>query len=245
MRTLRNVSRLAASWSAAAATKSTILHCSTTRRGNDGPASPSSSFQQRGASGGVRSDDYDDMSSSFSQRRGDATALEVDDSDDWFSKQVQRAVKEQKTTPEAASYFASVIDTHPELRLTMRESRKMIGDQDPSRMSAYQKKTLTENITTFGCNIAADRMRKSFADETATRSYAKEGKPTGQEFWFENKHLQSLDMPLWMRDEMLEEMQSKRPADSPAFEQPKEGQFTPEPVSEGVRPISWNSDFAK
>lgn len=149
-----------------------------------------------------------------------------EDNESWIRTHVDRAVSSGRETPEAAAYFCSILRDQKDFSKCLAESRRLIGDQNPERMTRYQQGQFADRLNTFMSGIASESLRRAHAEEQSTKQHTKDGTPTGEQFWFEaGSTLASPGVPTYLKDEILRDMQRERSPDSPAFEEPKKGEF--------------------
>lgn len=142
--------------------------------------------------------------------------------------QMQRAVEAGKQTAEAAAYFESLWTAHPDMGQCLNAARDIVGTNDPQQLTRYQQSLFTDRLSEVTSRVASQRMMKMQNEESAVRRHAQDGSPTGENYWTEaGASLIAPDVPTFVKDEVLRDMQRDRPADSPAFEEPGEGEFKP------------------
>lgn len=137
-------------------------------------------------------------------------------------RKMQTSVESGRLSRDAMAYFASILDAQPELTSARNEAFQKIGSQDTQRMTRHQQQMLSEHLLKKGCAAAAARLQRAHAEEHEQQSYIKEGKPTSESYWFEDTGLISADVPNFLKDEILDDMQKQRRRDSPAFLRPED-----------------------
>lgn len=137
--------------------------------------------------------------------------------------QVQRSVASGRQTQTAADYFSSILHDQPEFHDCLQEARRLMGGQEPERLTRYQQGQFADRLCTYVSGIASEKLRRAHAEETTTKRYTQDGTPTGENYWFEaGNTLSSPSVPAFVKDEILQDMQKERSAKSPAFEHPPE-----------------------
>jgi hypothetical protein len=167
------------------------------------------------------------VSASFSSS---STQLQVDDTEGWVLAQMQRSVDRGQQTKEAADYFRSILHDQSEFRQCLQEARRLMGGQDPERLTRYQQGQFADRLCNYMSGIASNKLRQAHAEEQSTKRHTQDGSPTGENYWFEaGNTLSSPAVPGFVKDEILNEMQAERSANSPAFQRaPEEQQLAAE-----------------
>ncbi|KPI83725.1 hypothetical protein ABL78_7228 [Leptomonas seymouri] len=161
------------------------------------------------------------VSASSPSSSSSAKDLQLDDTEEWALSQVQRSVESGRQTKEAADYFRSIMHEQPEFHQCLKEARRLIGGQDPERLTRYQQGQFADRLCTYMSGIASEKLRRIQAEEQSAKRYTQDGTPTGENYWFEaGNTLSSPAVPGFVKDEILCEMQQHRSAKSPAFERP-------------------------
>lgn len=150
-------------------------------------------------------------------------ALQPDDTEGWMLAQMQRSVESGRQTQAAADYFRGILHDQPEFHQCLQEARRLMGGQEPERLTRYQQGQFADRLCNYVSGIASEKMRRAHAEEANTKRYTQDGTPTGEHYWFEaGTTLSSPDVPTFVKDEILHDMQKERSAKSPAFEHPPE-----------------------
>ncbi|GET87733.1 hypothetical protein, conserved [Leishmania tarentolae] len=149
--------------------------------------------------------------------------VQPDDTDAWIVSFLQRSVNGGHQSQEAADYFRSIMHDESDFRLCLLEARRLMGGQDPEKLTRYQQSQFADRLSTYMSGIASDKLRRAHAEEQSTKRYTQDGTPTGENYWFEaGNTLSSPAVPGFVKDEILNDMQHERSAKSPAFMQPAE-----------------------
>ncbi|KAG5480996.1 hypothetical protein LSCM1_06670 [Leishmania martiniquensis] len=161
--------------------------------------------------------------SSSTSSKAAAAAVQLDDTDEWIMSFVQHSVDSGRHSQEAADYFRSIMHDESDFRQCLLEARRLIGGQDPERLTRYQQGLFADRLSNFMSGIASDKLRRAHAEEQSTKRYTEDGTPTGENYWFEAGHvLSSPAVPADVKDAILKDMQRDRSAKSPAYRQPAE-----------------------
>ncbi|TPP53302.1 hypothetical protein CGC21_3395 [Leishmania donovani] len=188
--------------------------------------SPSPHGTPNGATGPAAS--TSPCSSPTSSKVAATDSLQLDDTDEWILSLVQRSVEGGRQSQEAADYFRSIMHDESDFRQCLLEARRLMGGQEPEKLTRYQQSQFADRLGTYMSGIASDKLRRAHAEEQSTKRYVQEGTPTGENYWFEaGNTLSSPAVPGFVKDDILKDMQRERTAKSPAFVQPaEEGQLT-------------------
>ncbi|KAG5507560.1 hypothetical protein JKF63_06509 [Porcisia hertigi] len=191
----------------------------------DGIHPSSGSAVPRGTSGGstARAACESPCSSSTSSKAAATDSLQPDDTDKWISSFVQRSVDSGRQSQDAADYFHSIMKDESDFRQCLLEARRLMGGQDPEKLTRYQQGQFADRLNNYMSGIASDKLRRAHAEEQSTKRYTQDGTPTGENYWFEaGNMLSSPAVPGYVKDEILLDMQHERSSTSPAFVQPAE-----------------------
>ncbi|CBZ25533.1 conserved hypothetical protein [Leishmania mexicana MHOM/GT/2001/U1103] len=110
-----------------------------------------------------------------------------------------------------------------DFRQCLLEARRLMGGQEPEKLTRYQKSQFADRLGNYMSGIASEKLRRAHAEEQSTKLYMQDGTPTGENYWFEaGNTLSSPSVPGFVKDEILKDMQHERSAKSPAFVQPAE-----------------------
>lgn len=142
---------------------------------------------------------------------------ETDES--FIARHMNRALDKQRLSPESAAYYTASFKTFQELRPCVALARKQVGTSDPERWTSYQQQQFANIVSEKAGEICALSLQKAKQENESMQQFASEGTPTGENYWLEaSETLLSPDVPSEVKAQILEDMQSQRRQDSPAFD---------------------------
>ncbi|CCW61213.1 unnamed protein product [Phytomonas sp. EM1] len=146
-----------------------------------------------------------------------------DDTRAWFARQAEQSVVRGQNSKEAAAYFHDMLDDQPELVQFLKEARLLLRDQDPAGLTPYQRGLFLDRFGQYAAVKVSQRLQRARREEEAGKRFTQEGRPTGDQYWLESGNtLSLLEVPNYVKDEILKDMCKDRPEDSPAYEEPQE-----------------------
>lgn len=143
--------------------------------------------------------------------------LSRDDTRDWLARLFNRCVTDAQLQQQAADYYLTVYDALPPLiQDSLREMRQEFGEQDINKMTKFQ----IQQIVTRVIDRCTDRLSVAFQEKKAEaeglQRMKDEGKPTGNNYWFEVPELMDPEVPGFLKEEIFEAIKKDRPANSEA-----------------------------
>lgn len=159
--------------------------------------------------------------------RSDSREPKRGDDDDsitaWIKEFSSRAVTAGRQSPEAAAYFQDILLEKPEFADCLREAKRLTGGQNPTEFTPYQRGLFVDRLGQYMSGVAAQKMLQVQQEQQQGQTFAKDGTPTGEQYWYEaGSTLSSPAIPGYVKDDIFHEMQQARRPDSPAFDEPVE-----------------------
>lgn len=158
------------------------------------------------------------------------------DADSWFIRHLDAALNSGKITKESYDYFCQNRRATPEVISTIEESFRVVGDADPKRYTQYQRREVSERISYFGARTMSSSCQELMKEQNETQNFLKDGTPTGEHYWLEDRGLADPSVPNYIKDDVLADMRKSRRRESSAFVQPEPGKdFKPEEEPESLK----------
>lgn len=130
----------------------------------------------------------------------------------FLAHHAQRAIDANKVSPEAANYAQALFrrmggDCDP----IVSKARELIGDQNVADLTQYQKQMYGTILQADVSNAVAQATLSMFQEQKGIQEFAQDGKPTGENYWFEAAGtLTTPDLPREMKDDLFAEMMRDR-----------------------------------
>lgn len=147
---------------------------------------------------------------------------------DWLKRQAILSVAQKKQSKASAEYLQKMVKDFPELLPCVQEARRLLNGNKPDQLTRFQQAQFTDRIAMYTSGVASKRLMQTRHEESAAKKFTQDGTPTGENYWMEAGNiLASPSVPGYLKDDLLEDLQTEREASSPAYWKPTREQFSP------------------
>lgn len=130
-------------------------------------------------------------------------------------------------------YLQKMVKEFPELLPCVEEARKLLNGNEPEQLTRFQQAQFTDRLAMYTSGVASKRLMQTRREESAAKKFTQDGTPTGENYWMEAGNiLASPSVPGFVKDDLLEDLQTGRDPSSPAFMTPTKAQFLPSDEAE-------------
>lgn len=150
---------------------------------------------------------------------GPPSALAVDDLDVWLESCASRGRAAGKSVNHMTDTVRDVVQLRPEFRDVLQQARNLLHGNDPTQLTRYQQKDITERLLLYSSSMVSRQMSRAHTEESAMQRHSQDGSSTGENYWLEAGYtLSSSDVPRYVKDDIISNMQKDRGPNSPAFQ---------------------------